>query len=213
MQKIDLVKGDLKDAYRATAKPALVTVPKITYLSIDGQGDPNGIDFQQAVEALYSVAYTLKFMVKQGGTKLNSVDYKVAPLEAQWFMPDMTKFNEDNKDRWQWTAMIATPDFITSSVVSGAIDRAKLKKPLNRLADVQLVTQSDGLSAQVLYVGPYADEGPTIKRLHEFIKESGCRLHGRHREIYLGDPRRSAPDKLKTIIRQPCRRAKTSSSR
>ena len=206
MNKLDLLKGEWKDAYRASVKPKLVTVPAISYLVLDGEGNPNGAAFQQAVEALYSVAYTLKFMIKKGETTLPAADFGVTPLEAQWYMPNMADFTEENKDKWQWSAMIAMPDFVTSKVVSQAIDKARAKKPLARIADVKLRKMTDGLSAQVMHIGPYSEEKPTIAMLHAFIKDSGYKLAGRHREIYLGDPRRSAPDKLRTILRQPCRK-------
>jgi hypothetical protein len=206
MNKLDLLKGEWKDAYRASVKPALVTVPAISYLVLDGEGNSNGAAFQQAIEALYSVAYTLKFMIKKGETTLPAVDFGVTPLEAQWYMPTMSDFTDENKDKWQWSAMIALPDFVTSKVVTQAIDKAKAKKPLARIADVKLRKMTDGLSAQVMHIGPYSEEKSTILLLHTFIKDSGYKLTGRHREIYLGDPRRSAPDKLRTILRQPCRK-------
>lgn len=206
MDKIDLTKGEWRNLYKATVKPQLLTVAKRRFLAVEGQGDPNSSAFQQAVEALYSVAYTLKFMIKKGATALEPIDYKVAPLEAQWYADDMTSFATGKRDQWRWVAMIATPDFITSKLVAGAIDAAKKKKPLAKLDDVKLIKDADGLAAQIMHIGPYSTEAATVERLHNFIKDSGCKLSGRHREIYLGDPRRTAPEKLKTIIRQPCRR-------
>ena len=204
MNKIDLLKGEWREVYKATVKPRLVKVPRQNFLAIEGQGDPSGTDFQQAVEALYSTAYTLKFMIKKGETKLEPIDYKVPPLEAQWYAENMASFVSGRRDLWQWTAMIAAPEFITAKLVKDAIEVAKKKKPLARLSDVSLLKQSDGLSAQIMHIGPYSEEAPTIQRLHEFIKDSGYKLSGRHREIYFGDPRRSAPEKLRTILRQPC---------
>lgn len=205
MEKLDLSKTEWRELYTAKAEPRLLTVPPISYLAVEGSGGPKA-DFEAAVEALYSVAYTLKFMVKKGETSLDPIDYKVLPLEAQWFMPDMNQFSLDNKDEWQWCALIPLPSFISAPLVDQARQKAASKKDLPFLSQVSLVAQEDGLAGQVLHVGSYEDEHPTIVRLHQFIAEQGCELTGRHREIYLGDPRRTAPEKLKTILRQPCRR-------
>lgn len=197
--KLDL-KKDLQHLYRATADPALVEVPAITYLMIDGHGDPNTApEYAEAVQALYSVAYTAKFALKKSG----GPDVAVMPLQGLWWVPDMATFSATDKATWDWTAMIAQPDVVTPELVDAARSAAAAKCPAAALARLRLDTLVEGRAAQVLHVGPYATEGPTIERLHAFIADQGLQLRGKHHEIYLGDPRRTAPERLKTIIRQP----------
>lgn len=204
MKKVDLKKEYLS-LYKASAKKfEIVTVPKLNYLMVDGRGEPNNsIQFQQAVEALYSVSYTLKFMVKKGEQQ---IDYGVMPLEGLWWTDNMNDFSMEKKADWKWTLMILQPDFISPSMVEKAKEMAGKKKELPLLNTLRFETMEEGLCAQILYIGPYDNEPPTIANLHHFIKDNGYKLHGKHREIYLNDARRTAPEKLKTIIRQPMRK-------
>ncbi|MBM4275190.1 MAG: hypothetical protein FJ134_12120 [Deltaproteobacteria bacterium] len=197
--KTDL-KKTFKELYTASAKtPALVEVPRFQFLMVDGAGDPNANPFfQEAAAALFSLSYTLKFTLK----KERGLDYAVMPLEGLWYADDMAAFSMDRKEDWKWTLMILQPDFITSELVSQAA-QINQKRPIPHLEKVRLTPFYEGLGAQALHVGPYCDEGPTIARLHQFIKDRGFQLGGRHHEIYLSDPRRTAPEKLKTILRQP----------
>jgi hypothetical protein len=179
----------------------VVDVPALTFFMIDGTGDPNTAQaYQEAVEALYAASYTLKFMLKRGP---EAIDYRVMPLEGLWWtdagdMPDFTR-----KDTWHWTAMIMQPEFVTPEQAAAAVAQARAKRPLPGLERLRFAPFAEGQAAQVLYIGPYADERPTIERLHTFIRERGGALVGKHHEIYLSDPRRAAPEKLKTVIRQP----------
>ncbi len=200
MKKIDF-KKELKHLYRPTTKKIeIVDVPAMNFLMIDGKGDPNiAKEYTDAIEALYSVSYTLKFMVKN---TLN-VDYGVLPLEGLWWADDMIHFSTGNKDEWKWTAMIMQPEYVTKDFVDKALEEVKKKKDLAALPKMRFSNFNEGLSAQTMYIGPYADEGPTIEKIHNFIRETGHELRGKHHEIYLSDPRRSKPEKLKTIIRQP----------
>lgn len=198
--KIDF-KRLLHDHYSAARKPALVDVPELSFLMIDGHGDPNtSPEYREAVEALFSVSYTLKFTLKRAP---GGIDYGVMPLEGLWWSDDESDFATANKARWDWSAMIMQPDAVTGELVAAAIETATTRRPLAAAAKLRLEHFHEGLSAQVMYVGPYAEEGPTIAGLHEFIAEQGLPLSGKHHEIYLGDPRRLAPEKLRTIIRQP----------
>jgi len=199
--KIDL-KKELKHLYNPSAKQvSVVEVPEMNFLMIDGTGDPNTSQaYQDAVEALYSIAYALKFMVKKGKS---AVDYAVMPLEGLWWVDDMTRFSMNDKDAWKWTSMIMQPEFITAGLFQEALRQVKKKKDLPALSGMRFESFYEGQAAQILYFGPYSDEGPTIERIHRFIVEQARRLRGRHHEIYLSDPRRTAPAKLKTIIRQP----------
>lgn len=201
--KLDL-KRELKHLYNPSAKAiSVVDVPAINFLMVDGAGDPNSAKaYQDALAALYAVAYTLKFALKKRGT---TPDFAVMPLEGLWWSDDMDDFRKARKDRWQWTAMIAVPDFVSAADVTAAKAAAAAKKDLPSLDRLRLESFREGKAAQATYFGAYADEGPTIAALHDFIAGQGGRLHGRHHEIYLSDPRRTDPAKLKTVIRQPFR--------
>lgn len=201
MKKIDF-KKELKHLYSASQKEAVfVDVPEMKYLMVGGEGDPNeSQEFRDAIEALYSVSYTLKFMVKKGKP---AVDYVVPPLQGLWWADDMAAFTAGEKDTWKWTLMIMQPEFVTEDLFKKAVREVEKKKNPPALSKLRLESYHEGLSAQVMHVGPYSEEGPTIERLHGFIREKGHDLRGKHHEVYLSDPRRSAPEKLKTIIRQP----------
>jgi hypothetical protein len=201
MSKIDF-KKEFKALYLPSAKEVVsVDVPSMNFLMIDGMGDPNkSKDYQDAIEALYSVSYTIKFMIKKG--KIGH-DYGVMPLEGLWWADDMADFLKMKKDLWRWTAMIMQPDFITREMYEQASDEAGKKKELPALSKMRFENFHEGKSAQILYIGSFAAEGPTIKKIHDYITASGHKLRDKHHEIYLSDFRRAAPEKLKTIIRQP----------
>lgn len=201
MEKFDL-KKQYKELYNVSAnKISLVTVPKFNYLMVDGHGDPNNsIEFQQCVDALFSISYTAKFMLKKGAQQ---IDYGVMPLEGVWWTDKSNDFSMEDKAAWKWTIMIMQPDFLTDSIIKKAKEQAAKRKELQMLNNLRLETMNEGLCAQVLYIGPYSDETQTIINLHKYIEENGYKMHGKHREIYLSDMRRTAPEKLKTIIRQP----------
>ncbi|HEX6326139.1 MAG TPA: GyrI-like domain-containing protein [Jiangellaceae bacterium] len=193
--------GDAVDRlYRATTKPQLVQVPALRFLCLDGHGDPNTSQaYAAAVQALYSVSYAAKFAVKKAG----GPEFKVSPLEGLWWAADMSTFLTGDKSEWDWTMMIRQPDAVTGDLVARLADKVAANKSMPVAKELQLISFEEGAAAQVLHVGPYDTEGPTIARLHEFIQSHGFTLDGRHHEIYLGDPRRSAPERLRTIIRQP----------
>lgn len=203
MEKLDL-KKQLKHLYNPPkAAFQLVDVPPMNFVMIDGRGDPNSSEtFAAAMQALYSVAYTLKFDFK----KTQAVDYPVMPLEGLWWADDMEVFRMEKRTDWKWTLMIMQPDVVKPAHFKAGRDQAMAKKELAALSELRFERYHESLSAQIMYLGSYADEGPTIARMHEFIEESGCTLAGKHHEIYLGDPRRSAPEKLKTVLRQPVKR-------
>jgi hypothetical protein len=205
MEILDL-KKDLKHLYNPPSKaPVLLEVPPMNFLSIDGEGTPDGPAAMQAMEALYPVAYTLKFAVKKG----LGVDYPVMPLEGLWWADDMGSFILGDKKAWKWTYMIMQPELITAEMVGQAVEEVRRKKNPAALDKMKFERFNEGTAAQIMYIGPYADEGPTIKLLHDFLHEKGLVFDGlrqKHHEIYLSDPRRSAPEKLKTVIRQPARR-------
>ena len=200
MQKIDY-KKELKEFYRPSAKKIVeVDVPEMNFLMVDGRGVPGSETYTQAVEALYSVSYTLKFMIKRGESE---IDYGVLPLEGLWWAEDMSDFVNDNKENWIWTMMIMQPNLITGAMVQSAIDEVKLKKKLPGIDKLRFDSFTEGRCAQTLHIGPFSEEGPTIERVHSFIDEQGNELTGKHHEIYLTDIRRAAPENWKTVIRQP----------
>ncbi len=201
MSKIDLTKA-LKHLYNPSAKTVtVVDVPQMNFLMIDGAGDPNTAqDYREAVEALYALSYTLKFRVKK---REGGMDYAVMPLEGLWWVEDMSQFSMDNKDAWEWTMMIAQPSQVSDSLVEAARWEVEQKKNPAALGKLRFETYHEGLSAQIMHIGPYSAEGPTVEKVHRFIESQGYKLRGKHHEIYLKDPRRSKPESLKTIIRQP----------
>ncbi|MHB1318093.1 MAG: GyrI-like domain-containing protein [Anaerolineae bacterium] len=201
METLDLRKT-LRALYAPSAKAfSLVEVPPLQFIMIDGTGDPNSAQaYQQALEALYPVSYGLKFALKKAGV----ADWSVMPLEGLWWAEDMNAFvTGSDRGAWHWTMMIAQPEVVTAEHVEQVAAEARRKKDLPALDRLRLETYAEGPSAQIMYLGAYSDEGPTIARLHAWIAEQGYGLRGKHHEIYLGDPRRSAPEKLKTVIRQP----------
>lgn len=202
-EKIDL-KQQLKELYRPSAKKAsLVDVPDINYLMVNGSGYPEqgSPEFQGAIEALYGVAYTLKFMLKAAAAR----DFTVMPLEGLWWMRGNGAFDAGNKEDWRWTLMIALPPHISEADVKQAMKQLKEKKNPPSLAKVRFRGFSEGRAVQIMHVGPWSHEGPTIERLHEFARENRLKIRGKHHEIYMSDPRRTAPQKLKTVVRQPVR--------
>ena len=199
MKKINL-KKELKSLYNPPEEIVLVNVPGMNFLMIDGAGNPNTAqEYKDAIEALYAVSYTLKFMVK----KANDIDYVVMPLEGLWWTDEMDKFSMENKDIWKWTAMIMQPEYVTEELFNKAVEQVQVKKSLPSLSKIKFKSFNEGLSVQLMYIGPYSAEGPTVEKLHNFIKENGYELRGKDHEVYLSDPRKSAPEKLKTVIRQP----------
>jgi hypothetical protein len=135
--------------------------------------------------------------------KKNGIDYAVMPLEGLWWVDDMTKFSTDRKDEWKWTSMIMQPSYVTEAAVTEAIQQVTKKKKLDSLRLVRFESFREGLSAQIMHIGPYSAEGPNIAKIHDFIIKSGHALTGKHHEIYLSDPRKTAPQKMKTVLRQP----------
>lgn len=200
MEKIDL-KKDLKHLYQPSAKEVVeVDVPTFNYLMVDGEGDPNASQaWTDAVEILFMVSYAVKFMVKK---EASAIDYGVMPLEGLWWADDMSKFSTDDKSNWKWTAMIMQPSFVTSEIVERVISDVKRKKNPPGLSKVRLTQFSEGRCAQIMHIGPFSEEGPTIEKIHQFI-DSRSRRTGKHHEIYLSDIRKADPSKWKTIVRQP----------
>jgi len=202
MAAIDIKKTHRELYLAVPREPTLVKVPSFSYLMVDGKGDPNvSQDFREAIQTLYGLSYTLKFQLKKEG-----VEHVVGPLEGLFHAKDPSVFLTGKKKEWEWTLMILQPKEVTAKRLSAARAELMKKKKLTTLPDVRLAKLAEGLCAQVLHIGPYAAEVPTIEGLHSFISENGCAFAGPHHEIYLSNPGRVAPQKMKTIIRQPVRR-------
>jgi len=205
MLKVDLKKE--LDSYRACrGEFRVVDVPPEQYLMVDGQGDPNTAqEYADALAALYPLAYKLKFASKADLDR----DYVVMPLEAIWWASDMNAFTTArDKSAWHWTVMILVPQWITSDMYDAVVAEAARKNPPAFLDRVRLETLHEGRCVQTLHVGSYDDEAPVLAEMHHrFIPRAGLRMTGRHHEIYLSDPRRMQPSKLRTTLRQPVARA------
>lgn len=201
MKKVDLRK-EWKHLYAPSKlKVSLVEVPPHNYLMVDGVGDPNTSDaYRRAVQGLFAVSYALKFMIKRGPQE---IDYSVMPLEGLWGTQGDRAFDANDKASLSWTSMILQPEWVSEDLVEEALAQVKQKKKLDMKPDMRFAELTEGKAAQILHLGPYDNEPETIERLHSFIAEQGLRPAGRHHEIYLNDPSRTAPEKLKTIIRQP----------
>ncbi len=203
MDKIDF-KKTMKALYNPPAgRFVIIEVPPLDYFAIDGTGDPNTAPaYREAVEALYAAAYTLKFISK----KEHSRDYVVPPLEGLWWAKDMASFKDRRKSEWSWTMLIMIPDFLDRAMAERAIAAARKKSASVALDRLRVERIAEGRAVQTLHIGPYDAEGPVLAELHqEFLPANGLVEAGHHHEIYLGDPRKTAPDKLKTILRQPVR--------
>ena len=203
MTKIDF-KKTLKHLYNPPKRFITVDVPEMQFLMVDGHGDPNTTqDYKDAVEALYAMAYKIKFLSKKGLEK----DYTVPPLEGIWWAEDMETFITRDKSQWDWTMMIMTPDWISAEFFADAVEQVRKAKDPAALDKVRLERYHEGLSVQIMHIGSYDNEGPVLSQMHsDFIPNNGYVENGKHHEIYLSDPRRVAPEKLKTVLRQPIKK-------
>jgi len=200
MEKIDLKKV-MKHLYHPSAKEVVqVEIPTMNFLMVDGEGDPNTSQaYSDAIEVLFMVSYTVKFMIKKGAS---AIDYGVMPLETLWWADDMSSFPGADKSNWKWTSMIMQPSFVTPEMVEIAIAEVKAKKKPTAISKIRFESFSEGKCAQIMHIGPFSEEGPTIERVHQFIDATSRQL-GKHHEIYLSDIRKAEPSKWKTIVRQP----------
>lgn len=216
MKKVDF-KKTMKPFYNPKPKQyEVIKIPKMNFLMIDGIGSPGTSEaYLDSLAALYPMAYKTKFLAKA-----MDQDYVVPPLQALWWADDMDDFINDNKHNWRWTLMLMQPDWITSEMIELARESASKKNTPKLLNNVRMEAYDEGLVAQYLHIGSYADEAPILKYMHEqFIPEQGYKMSpldstvSKHHEIYLSDPRRVAPEKLKTILRQPIVKAEAPSQK
>jgi len=202
--KVDFKKS-MKEFFQPSVKEVvLVEVPEIQFLMIDGMGSPgDSQEYQDALAALYPVAFKTKFL-----SKVTGKDYIVPPLEGLWWADDMNDFTEGNRDKWKWTMMIMQPDWITQEITDEAIEITKENKPelKDSISKLRLEKYKEGKAAQIMHIGPYSEEGSNIEKVHKFIESKGGTFSGlkqKHHEIYLSDPRKAKPQNMKTVIRQP----------
>lgn len=209
MSKVDF-KKELKYLYKPSAKkPTMIEVPRMNFIMIDGQGDPNtSEEFAGSVQALYSIAYTIRMLPKKGREPEGYFEYVVPPLEGRWDTIDQQEFDYTDKDNLKWTLMIMQPKFVTRALFEEIQRELIEKKGAEYLGKARFEAFDEGLCAQIMHIGPYDDEPKTLAVLEEYIAEQGYGLiKTGHHEIYLSDPRRSKPENLKTVLRYPITRS------
>ncbi|MFA9380743.1 MAG: GyrI-like domain-containing protein [Acetanaerobacterium sp.] len=213
-QKLDY-KKEYKELYLPPVHPVLVSIPRMQFLMVDGRGDPNvqGGEYQQALELLYALTFTIK-MSKMSARQLPGYfEYVVPPLEGLWWLDDGTSIDFTQKERFCFSSMIRQPDFVTPEVVAWACEQASKKKPHLDYGKARLADLEEGLCVQMMHIGPYDDEPSSLARMESFVAEQGHisdvgttlpdGFIRRHHEIYLGDPRKTSPERLKTVLRSP----------
>ncbi|MEJ2701183.1 MAG: GyrI-like domain-containing protein [Sedimentisphaerales bacterium] len=201
-EKIDLFKLH-KDQYVAPKQPQLVEIPEAKYLAVSGRGEPGGEEFSAKVGALYGVAYTVKMTRKFDGKQ----DYAIGKLEGQWWLDgERQDFAKSDPKLWNWKLLIRTPDFVGDGELDEAVETLLKKGKEPQVRQVAFESLAEGPCVQMLHVGPYENEPETIVQMQDFAKAQNMEFHGRHHEIYLSDPRRVPPERLKTILRHPVRK-------
>ncbi len=194
--------------YKTKQTPTLVDVPEMVFVMVDGEGAPDGSDeassdFQQAMAAIYGIVYGIKFWTKKHPAPPGYDAFSMPPIEALWWMKDERPFDLARPGDWRWTVMHRVPEFVTAEYFADVVEAVVDQKKSDIFRSARLEGFTEGQSAQILHIGPYDEEAPTIAKLLAFVEESGYVPRGRHHELYFNDPRRTAPEKLKTIIRQP----------
>jgi len=203
-------KKEYKDLYMPKDKPVLIEIPAMNFIMVNGSGDPNNNpDFEQAVEQLYGLSYTIKMSKMKGNQPKGYFEYIVPPLEGLWWIEE-GGFSFEKRDNWKWTLMIRQPEFVNEEVFNWACDELMKKKPELSTENVRFAAYDEGLCVQIMHIGPYSTEPETMKKIDAFIAQKGLRdrvgIGGKHHEIYLSDPRKSKPENLKTVLRHPVAR-------
>ena len=208
---MNLIDFKIDPLYKAKTKPEVIHVPKIHFVMVDGEGPPNTLkgsdnDFQKAMEILYGIVYTIKFWDKDHSCPPGYAQFTMAPVEALWWTKSGQEFDLKKPEDWKWTAMIRIPQFVKPEFFNKVVQECVDKKDSEDFRQARLESFHEGTCIQILHIGPYNKEQPTIERLNNFAVENDYKLTGKHHELYLGDPRRAAADKLKTILRHPVRK-------
>ena len=201
-------KKEYKEFYSPKNKPAIINIPKMSFLAVRGKGDPNEPEgeYMKAMNMLYGMAFTIKMSYK-GSHKIDGYfEYVVPPLEGFWWQPGKTVVDLSQKNKFEWISLIRLPDFVKKSDFDWAVKEATAKKKSD-FSKVEFFTYSEGLCVQCMHIGSYDTESATIDLMHKYAEENGCKININekryHHEIYLGDPRKTTPDKLKTVLRHP----------
>ena len=204
-------KKEYKEFYMPKNRPGIVTVPSMNYIAVRGQGDPNeeGGEYKQSIGLLYGIAFTVK-MSKMGDHRIDGYfDYVVPPLEGFWWQDGVAGIDYAHKEAFRWISVIRLPDFVTADDFQWAVEEAERKKKTD-FSKVEFLTVHEGLCVQCMHIGPYDEEPATVSMMHAFMEEQGYTLditdQRLHHEIYLSDARKTAPDKLKTVIRHPIKK-------
>ena len=210
MDTVDLRKDPV---YKAKVTPEIIEVPKMLFVMVDGEGAPETsekgeTDFQKAMQILFGIVYTIKFWDKKYPTPDNYAKFTMPPIEGLWWTKGGHEFDLDKPDDWRWTVMFRLPEFVTPSYFNKVVEECINKKQSDIYKKARLEYFEEGTCVQIMHIGPYNQEGANITKLHAFARESGYELVGKHHELYFGDPRRTAPEKLRTILRQPVTKAK-----
>jgi hypothetical protein len=196
--------------YKATQKPEIITIPKMLFVMVDGKGLPEDGDketqFQEAMQTLFGIVYTIKFWDKAHTPPAGYDKFTIAPLEGLWWTESGEMFDTHKPDEWRWTVMLRLPEFVTKEFFAEVVADVVAKKKSNIYKNARLDHFTEGESVQIMHIGPYDKEASTIERMHNYVKENGYELTGKHHELYFGDPRRTAPEKLRTILRQGVKR-------
>lgn len=209
MKPVDF-KKDL--SYHAKSEPQIIDIPEMLFLMVDGKGAPESsgpaeTEFQQAMQVLFNIMYTIKFWDKKYDPPENYYKFKVTPVEGLWWTKSGQNFDLDKPDDWQWTVMLRVPEFVTPVYFKEVVKELVTRKHSEVYKKARLASFDEGRCVQIMHIGPYNQEQADIEKMHAFAKDNGYSLHGKHHEIYFGDPRRTEPDKLLTILRQPIIRA------
>lgn len=195
-------------SYKAKREPAIVEIPTMRFVLVDGTGGPEASEsgetaFQEAMGILFGVVYTIKFWTKRHPAPPGWATFSLGPVEALWWTPGAAGLDLTDQASWAWTAMLRVPEFVDEAYFAEVVRECQATKRQESYAKARLEDFTEGRCVQIMHVGPYSMEAPTIERLHAYAAEQGLRLVGKHHELYFGDPRRGAPEKLKTILRQP----------
>lgn len=208
-------KKEYKDLYLPGTKPVIIDVPEMVFIQVEGEGDPNtSAAYKNAMEVLYGLSFGIKMSKMSGSQPDGYFEYVVPPLEGLWWMEGGAYIGTEKlaglKDQFRWISMIRQPEFVTPDVFAWAKDTLKKKKPDIDLSRTKLVTFTEGLCCQVMHIGPYDDEPASVRKLEQFVEDNGYKCdigeERRHHEIYLGDPRRTKPERLRTVIRHPVKK-------
>lgn len=205
VEKFDY-KKEFKNLYLPKSSPVIIDVPEMNFIMVDGKGDPQDEEYQNAVELIYGLSFVIKMSYKSEKNIEGYFQYVVPPLEGLWWY-EKGEFDFDKRDNWLWTSMIRQPEFVTDEVFQWAVEMLKKKKPEIDISKARLCNFSEGLCVQALHVGPYVDETKTVLRMQDFMTQNNLKDETgqirRHHEIYLSDPRKASPSKLKTVVRHP----------